>query len=158
MDRRDLGLLQSGQLEEMKEEEEGKLGLPDRTREFIDFDGQSSLRRGSLIVTRRRGMARIGGPKTGSIGPFKRLGLAPLLCISQSPAFGCTSFSVSARRFVSWTALTPLRVGIECVWARALFLSKDSALPWRFFSQDRRPRSTQSPEWCDYLGPERGHS
>lgn len=27
----------------------------------------------------------------------------------------------------------PARVGIECVWARAPFPSKVSALPWRFF-------------------------
>lgn len=37
--------------------------------------------------------------------------LPPPSCNFQSPSFGCTWISVSARRFASWTALTPLPVG-----------------------------------------------
>lgn len=39
------------------------------------------------------------------------VGIAPFSCNFQSASFGRTSISVSARRFASWTALTPLPVG-----------------------------------------------
>lgn len=52
----------------------------------------------------------------------------------QSSSSACTSVSVSARRFASWTALTPLRVGKRLNLsglARQPSSTRVSAVPWR---------------------------
>lgn len=142
----------------MRKEEEGEPGPPDQRREFIDFDGESSLRRGTLVTTRRRGgRARIRA-WVEAIGSEERLKLAPLLCISQSAGFGCTYFSESARLFVSWTALTPLRVESNVSgpgrYSRPRFpLSRGGIFPRIIALGLRIP-----PGWCDpVFGPERRH-
>ena len=136
----------------MKREEGDRLGPPDKTREFIAFPGVSSLRRGSLVVTRRRGEGQGWESQDGSHWTIGGLGLAPLLGISQSSGFGCTSLSVSVRRFASWTALTPPGMGIQCVWPRKPS-TRASAFPWRLPTKDDQSWSTPPSVWCDLLGP-----
>lgn len=88
-------------------------------------------------MMRRRGWEGKGGrTATKAIGPPEGLGIAPLSLVTsnlanlpQSPGFGCVSSSVSARRFVSWTSRTPLRVGNEVCLAQS---TRDSALRWLF--------------------------
>lgn len=118
----------------MGKEEEGKTGTPGPDEGFYNPQRGVFSPADTFILAEASVMARIAKASNEPLDHSGNIDSHPSLCDPQSLSSICKSVSVSARRFASWTALTPPR------WEKRLNVSgrgrqpsstRVSAAPWR---------------------------
>ncbi|KAJ6180751.1 hypothetical protein N7519_011212 [Penicillium mononematosum] len=112
----------------MGKEEEGKTVSPGPDEGFYNLPRGVFCPADAPILAEANVMARIAKASKEPLDHSGQIDSHPLPLYLQSPSSVCTYVSVSARRFASWTALTPLRVGKK----DSMCLGEDASLPSGF--------------------------